>query len=313
MMGDGHIDFAHLTAVRGRRRLPPATSRWRSSTPTCGRPTATPSSPRSPGATSSSWSRTCSTHRSPHHPHSEGQCTCPHRRTNPPLAAGALAVAAALTALILAAAPGAAAGRPTVRAQVAVVGPHARHWDPLTDAKWAFDGGEVVLTEPGTNPGGPRRPFEYAIVTKGPELTSVSIEAEVRDRRGGRGHQPRRDPDLELPVADALLLRAPVDGQHDLPAQRDLRGRRRRPAAHRRPVDRPVGAPPAIADADWHDVRVDYDAETGAIAVYVDGLDRAADDRHRHHLLRWPGRLRLVRQLRPRPRTSSVLGTPVTP
>jgi hypothetical protein len=32
-----------------------------------------------------------------------------------------------------------------------------------------------------------------------------------------------------------------------------------------------LGAPPAIDDTDWHDVRVDYDAATGRIAVYVDG------------------------------------------
>ena len=31
-----------------------------------------------------------------------------------------------------------------------------------------------------------------------------------------------------------------------------------------------VGAPPAITDTDWHDVRVGYWRPTGAIAVYVD-------------------------------------------
>jgi hypothetical protein len=34
-----------------------------------------------------------------------------------------------------------------------------------------------------------------------------------------------------------------------------------------------VGAPPAVTDADWHDVRVDYSAATGEIAVFVDGAD----------------------------------------
>ncbi len=58
--------------------------------------------------------------------------------------------------------------------------------------------------------------------------------------------------------------------------------------------DGPVGAPPAIDDTDWHDVRLDYDADTGEIAVYVDGLPGAVDDRHRHDLRRWPGRLRLL-------------------
>jgi hypothetical protein len=32
-----------------------------------------------------------------------------------------------------------------------------------------------------------------------------------------------------------------------------------------------LGAPPAITDTDWHDVRLDYDAETGEIGVFVDG------------------------------------------
>jgi hypothetical protein len=32
-----------------------------------------------------------------------------------------------------------------------------------------------------------------------------------------------------------------------------------------------LGAPPAITDTDWHDVRLDYDADTGHVAVYVDG------------------------------------------
>ena len=32
-----------------------------------------------------------------------------------------------------------------------------------------------------------------------------------------------------------------------------------------------VGAPPAVTDAEWHDVRVDYTAATGGIEVYVDG------------------------------------------
>ena len=37
MMGDGHIDFAAFTRAVAAGRLSRATSRWRSSTPTCGR------------------------------------------------------------------------------------------------------------------------------------------------------------------------------------------------------------------------------------------------------------------------------------
>ena len=39
--------------------------------------------------------------------------------------------------------------------------------------------------------------------------------------------------------------------------------------------DGTVGAEPSITDADWHDVRLDYDARSGAIAVYLDGSDEA--------------------------------------
>ena len=88
------------------------------------------------------------------------------------LAAGAVLGAA------LAAPGGAAALAPDAPAEVRVyAAPTPQHWDPLTDAKWAFANGQAVLTEPGTNPGAPRRPFEYAVVTAGPELTSVSISA----------------------------------------------------------------------------------------------------------------------------------------
>jgi hypothetical protein len=36
---------------------------------------------------------------------------------------------------------------------------------------------------------------------------------------------------------------------------------------------RSLGAPPAIPDAAWHDVRVVHCADTGEIAVYMDGSD----------------------------------------
>lgn len=67
-------------------------------------------------------------------------------------------------------------------AQVRVVAPATpQHWDPLTDDLWDYPGNQLILTRPGTNPNdGVRRPFEHAVVTKGPELTDVSVRAEVR-------------------------------------------------------------------------------------------------------------------------------------
>ena len=77
--------------------------------------------------------------------------------------------------------------------------------------------------------------------------------------------------DVELPGAEALLLRALLAGQHDLPHN----GIFVVDNADRRRIDDQwngsVGAPPAVTDAEWHDVRVEYDADSGEIAAYVDG------------------------------------------
>lgn len=157
--------------------------------------------------------------------------------------------------------------------QVHVVAPASpQHWDPLTDDLWDYDGNQLVLTRAGTNPNdGVRRPFEYAIVTKGPELTDVTIDAEIR---------------LDEPV---------TVGNRDVILVWNYQGPKRFYYAHfsqdntiyphngifvvdnadRRRIDDQwngsVGAPPAVTDAAWHDVRVEYDADSGEIAAYVDG------------------------------------------
>lgn len=183
----------------------------------------------------------------------------------------AVALAAVLAASGALVAPAAADPPPIV------VTPKATpdDWDPLTDDIWSFEDGQVVLTQPGTNPGPPRRPFEYAIVEKGPQLTSLSYDAEVRI-----------DEKVEVTNRDVILVwnyqsptkfyyahlstdntiyphngifvvnnadRLRIDDQWD--------------------PDASIGAPPAITDADWHDVRLDYDAESSAIGVYVDDAD----------------------------------------
>ncbi len=148
-----------------------------------------------------------------------------------------------------------------------------RHWDPLTDDKWELRGGQVVLTEPGVAPAGPRRPFEYAIVTKGPELSSIAIGAQVRIDEAvpvsnrdviivwnyqspTRFHYAHLSTDNTIyphngifVVNDADRLR--IDDQWD-------------PVTSR-------GAAPAITDAEWHDVVVTHDTRSGRIAVHVDG------------------------------------------
>lgn len=177
--------------------------------------------------------------------------------------------AATLVALLAPATPGAAAP-----AQVRVVAPASPdHWDPLTDSKWAFTDGQVVMTERGAAPPGPRRPFEYAVVTKGPELGSLSYRAEVR---------------IDEPVTrndrDVILIwnyQSPTRFYYAHLSQDNTiyphNGIFVVDDADRRRIDDQwngtVGATPAIDDTDWHDVRLDYDAGTGEIAVYVDGAD----------------------------------------
>lgn len=184
----------------------------------------------------------------------------------------ALAVAAGMTAAT-GAPPAAAdvgppgAGQAEVRVHAA---PTPQHWDPLTDDLWSFDHGQVVLTEPGSSPGGPRRPFEYAIVEAGPELSSVSISAQVR---------------IDEPVAvnnrDVILVwnyQSPTRFYYAHLSQDNTiyphNGIFKVDDADRVRIDDQwngtFGAPPAIDDADWHDVRLDHDADTGEVAVYVD-------------------------------------------
>ena len=194
-------------------------------------------------------------------------------RTRTALLAGALAAGGLAGATTTAtAAPDDGADAPAYHRVTAPATP--QHWDPLTDDLWAYEGEELVLTRAGKNPNdGVRRPFEYAIVTKGPELADVSVRAEVR---------------LDEPVS--------VDNR-DVIVIWNYQGPRRFYYAHfsqdntiyphngifvvdnadRRRIDDQwtgsVGAPPAVTDADWHDVRVDYDATTGEIEVRVDGSD----------------------------------------
>ena len=193
-----------------------------------------------------------------------------HRRRTTALAtvmaAGAVALGPALPA-------GAAVDAGAAPEQVHVVAPATpQHWDPLTDDLWDYRGNQLVLTRAGSNPNdGVRRPFEYAIVTKGPELTDVAIDAEVR---------------LDEPVSVS---------NRDVIVVWNYQGPKRFYYAHfsqdntiyphngifvvdnadRRRIDDQwngsVGAPPAVTDAAWHDVRVEYDADSGAIAAYVDG------------------------------------------
>jgi hypothetical protein len=147
----------------------------------------------------------------------------------------------------------------------------AANWAPVTPAKWQFPGSEVILVEAGTAQPGPRRPFEYAVLTAGPEFRSVQIDAEVRldtpvpivnrDVVIVFGYQsPTRFYYAHLSTDNTIYPHNGIFVVND---------------ADRLRIDDQwngsVGAPPAIVDAEYHKVRVRHCASTGEIAVFVDG------------------------------------------
>jgi hypothetical protein len=148
----------------------------------------------------------------------------------------------------------------------------ARNWAPVTPSKWRFEGDQVILSEAGVERPGPRRPFEYAVLTKGPVYGTVRIDADVRidtptdisnrdviivfgyrsDTRFSYVHLSQDNSIYPhngiFVVNDADRLR--IEDQWD-------------------PV-RSRGATPAITDTEWHHVQVVRHADTGEIAVYLD-------------------------------------------
>lgn len=147
------------------------------------------------------------------------------------------------------------------------------HWDPVTPEKWQFRDRQAILAEPGVARPGPRRPFEYAVLTAGPELGAVQIDAEVR-----------LDTPVEVTNRDVIVV---FGWQSDtrfyyahLSSDNTIyphNGIFVVDDADRFRIDQQwngfTGAPPAISDQDWHDIRVTHCAATGEIAVYVDGSD----------------------------------------
>ena len=158
----------------------------------------------------------------------------------------------------------------------------ARNWAPITPSKWQFTGGQVILTEPGEQRPGPRRPFEYAVLRKGPAFGSVRIDAKVR---------------IDTPVAitnrdviivfghrsDTQFYYAHLSTDNTIYPHNGIFVVN--DADRVRIEDQWIGhlgALPAITDTDWHRVRVVHCARSGEIAVYMDGsrfpLMTAVDD-----------------------------------
>ncbi|WP_243694914.1 PQQ-dependent sugar dehydrogenase [Labedella populi] len=147
-------------------------------------------------------------------------------------------------------------------------------WAPRTPSKWEFPGDEVVLSEAGTNPDdGIRRPFEYAVLTEGPELSSFDLEAQVRL------DEPASVNNRDVIIvfgwqSDTEYYYAHLSQDNTIYAHNGIF---KVNGADRERIDDQwdgaVGAPPAVTDEEWHDVRVVRCADSGDIAVYVDGLD----------------------------------------
>ena len=147
----------------------------------------------------------------------------------------------------------------------------AGNWAPLTPSRWRFPGTEVIQTKAGTPPSGPRRPYEYAVLTKGPVFGPVQIDAEVRI-----------DTPVQLKTRDVVVLfgyRSKTSFYYvHLSTDNTIyphNGIFLVNNADRLRIDDQwngsVGAKPAITDAAYHAVRVRHCAATGEIAVFVDG------------------------------------------
>jgi glucose/sorbosone dehydrogenase len=147
----------------------------------------------------------------------------------------------------------------------------AENWAPVTPSKWQFPGKEAILAEAGVERPGPRRPFEYAVLTKGPAFGDVRIDAEVRI-----------DTPVEITNRDVIVVFGyrsdtefnyahlstdntiyPHNGIFVVNNADRLRIEDQWNGFH--------GATPAISDAEWHDVRVVRCAGSGETAVYMDG------------------------------------------
>ena len=147
------------------------------------------------------------------------------------------------------------------------------NWVPVTGEKWQFPGTEVILAEAGVARPGPDRPFEYAILSTGPAFGSVQIEGAVRI-----------DTPLEVRDRDVLILfgyRSDTEFYYaHLSTDNTIyphNGIFVVNNADRRRIDDQwnealsKGAPPAITNEKWHRVRVVHCANSGQIAVYIDG------------------------------------------
>ena len=148
----------------------------------------------------------------------------------------------------------------------------AQNWAPVTPSKWRFAGNQVILAEAGTERPGPRRPFEYAVLAKGPEFGTERIDADVRiDTPTDVGN---RDVIIVFGFqSDTRFYYAHLSQDNSIYPHNGIflvdDADRLRIEDQWDPV-RSRGATPSITDLNWHHVTVVRHVNTGEIAVYLD-------------------------------------------
>ncbi len=147
----------------------------------------------------------------------------------------------------------------------------ASNWRPLTPSRWQFPGTEVIQTQAGPTRPGPRRPQEYAYLSAGPVFGSSDIRADVRI------DVPVQETNRDVVVvfgykSDTEFYYVHLSTDNTIYPHNGIfvvNNADRLRLDHQ--WDGSRGAPPAITDTAWHQVRIAHCAETGAIAVYMDG------------------------------------------
>ncbi|MEU7476193.1 PQQ-dependent sugar dehydrogenase [Lentzea sp. NPDC042327] len=155
-----------------------------------------------------------------------------------------------------------------------VAGATSEHsWAPVTPSLWQFPGREVVLAQAGTARPGPRRPFEYAVLSRGPEFGSVQVDASVR--LDTPVAEPNRDVIIVFGYrSDTEFYYAHLSSDNRTYPHNGIfvvNNADRVRLDHQWDAVRSVGAAPAVTDTAWHRVRVRHCAGSGEIAVYLDG------------------------------------------
>jgi hypothetical protein len=130
----------------------------------------------------------------------------------------------------------------------------------------------VILAEAGVERPGPRRPYEYAVLKKGPVYGTERIEADVRI------DTPTDISNRDVIIvfgyqSDTQFYYAHLSQDNSIYPHNGIfvvnDADRLRIEDQWDPV-RSRGAPPAITDTKWHHVEVVRHVDTGEIAVYLD-------------------------------------------